>query len=115
MELKKLKILVIQTLKENEAVRGNDDLLYLEIIKKIHPYWDNGRINTNIQNATIGEFFTSRISAGLPSFESVTRCRRKVQEENPALRPCEKVQKAREYKREEIYHWSQLKQQTFEF
>lgn len=114
MELKKLKMLVIQTLKENEAVRGNDDLLYLEIIKKIHPHWNSGRINTDIQNATIGEFFTSRISAGLPSFESVSRCRRKAQEEINGLKPCERIQESRKRQEERFYN-SATKQEEFVF
>lgn len=114
MELKKLKMLVIQTLKENEAVRGNDDLLYLEIIKKIHPYWNNGRITTDIQNASIGEFFTSRISAGLPSFESVSRCRRKLQEQYECLKPCKKVQESRKRQEEKFYNFA-TKQAEFNF
>ena len=114
MELKKLKILVIQTLKENEAVRGNDDVLYLEIIKKIHPYWNNGRITTDIQNASIGEFFTSRISAGLPSFESVSRCRRKAQEEINGLKPCERIQESRKRHEERFYNFA-TKQAEFTF
>jgi len=114
MELKKLKVLVIQTLTENDAVRGNDDLLYLEIIKKIHPHWNNGRINTDIQNASIGEFFTSRISAGLPSFESVSRCRRKAQEEIKGLKPCEKIRESRKRQEERFYNFA-TKQAEFIF
>ena len=115
MEIIKLYDLVKKLLQEKEELRGNDDLLYLTVIKIVHPYWNNGRITTNVENMTIGEFFTCRKTIDIPTFESVTRCRRKVQEENPALRPCERVQKAREYKREEIYHWSKLKQAEFDF
>ena len=114
MEIIKLYDLVKKLLQEKEELRGDDDLLYLAVVQKVHPHWDNGRINTDIKNAPIGEFFTSRKAAKIPTFESVTRCRRKAQEERPDLKPCEKIQEAREYKREEIYHWSQLKQQTFD-
>jgi uncharacterized protein (DUF169 family) len=109
MELKQLKDLVTETLKQGETFRENDDLLYLTICIKL--FSNRG----SITNMTVADFFTNRKKYGLPTFESVSRCRRKAQEENPELRPCEKVQKAREYKREEIYHWSQLKQQTFNF
>jgi hypothetical protein len=109
MELKQLKDLVTETLKQGETFRENDDLLYLTICIKL--FSNRG----SITNMTVTDFFTNRKKYGLPTFESVSRCRRKAQEENPALRPCERVQKAREYKREEIYHWSQLKQQTFDF
>ena len=109
MELNLLKDLVTETLKQGETFRENDDLLYLTICIKL--FSNRG----SITNMTVADFFTNRKKYGLPTFESVSRCRRKAQEENPALRACERVQKAREYKREEIYHWSQLKQQTFEF
>lgn len=115
MEIIKLYDLVKKLLQEKEELRGDDDLLYLTVIRIVHPYWNNGRITTDIENATIGEFFTSRKSVKLPTFESVTRCRRKVQEEKPDLRPCKKVQEARRMKQDEFYKWSQLKQQSFEF
>ena len=115
MEIIKLYSLVKKLLQEKEELRGDDDLLYLSVIRIVHPYWNNGRITTDIENATIGEFFTSRKSAKLPTFESVTRCRRKVQEEIPDLKPCKKIQKARTKREEEFYNWSKLKQAEFNF
>ena len=115
MEIIKLYDLVKKLLQVKEELRGDDDLLYLTVIRIVHPYWNNCRITTNIENATIGEFFTSRKSAKLPTFESVTRCRRKVQEERPDLKPCEMIQKARTRREEEFYNWSKLKQAEFDF
>lgn len=115
MEIIKLYDLVKKLLQEKEELRGDDDLLYLSVIRIVHPYWNNGRITTDIENAAIGEFFTSRKSAKLPTFESVTRCRRKVQEERPDLRPSKKIQEARTRREEEFYNWSKLKQAEFEF
>ena len=115
MEIIKLYDLVKKLLQEKEELRGDDDLLYLAVVQKVHPHWDNGRINTDIKNAPIGEFFTMRKSAKLPTFESVTRCRRKVQEERPDLKPCEKIQEAREEQEEKFYNFSKLKQQAFDF
>lgn len=115
MELNTIKDLVEKLLTENEVLRGDDDLLYLEVLRAEHPYWDNGRITTNIEKISIGEFFAERKKQKLPSFESVRRSRQKVQEERPELKPCKKIQKAREEKRDEYYNWSRLKQQSFDF
>ena len=119
MELKDTKTLVENLLREYPDLRGNDDLLYLEVLKKVHPHWSNARITTDIQNISIGEFFTMRKSAKLPNFESVRRSRAKIMEEHPELKPCEKVQKGREIQREKYYdmatNWKNLKQQGFDF
>ena len=111
MELKQLKDIVIETLKQGETFKENDDELYFAVCVKV-----NSRISDRLlSNMTVGEFFGNRKKYGLPTYESVSRCRRKAQEENPALRPCKKVQEARKIKQDEFYKWSQLKQQTFGF
>lgn len=115
MEIIKLYDLVKKLLQEKEELRGDDDLLYLSVIRIVHPHWNNAHINTDIENAPIGEFFKMRKSAKIPTFESVARCRRKVQEERPDLKPCEKVQEAREKQEEKFYNFSKLKQQAFDF
>ena len=115
MEIIKLYDLVKKLLQEKEELRGNDDLLYLTVIKIVHPYWNNGHITTNVENMTIGEFFTYRKNADIPTFESVSRCRRKVQEEKPDMKPCKKIQEARTKQEEEFYNWSKLKQAEFDF
>lgn len=108
MELKQLKDLVIETLKQGETFRENDDLLYLTICVKL--FSDRG----SITNMTVGEFFTCRKRYGLPTFESVSRCRRKAQEENPALKPREAIQKGREVQQERFYNFA-TKQGEFAF
>lgn len=119
MELKDTKKLVENLLREYPALRGNDDVLYLEVLRKTQPSWNSGRITTNIENMPIGEFFTERKNMKLPSFESVRRSRAKIMKEHPELRPCEKVQKGREIQREKYYdmatNWKDLKQQSFGF
>ena len=111
MELKKIKDLVIETLKQGETFRENDDQLYYAIIVKILPATESGLIG----DMPMRSFFANRKSLGLPTFESVSRCRRKAQEEFPELRPCEKVQAARLKQEEEFYNWSKLKQAEFNF
>lgn len=114
MELKKIKDLVIETLKQGETFRENDDLLYMNVCIKVFSH--NDRCLTTM---TVGDFFTNRKRYGLPSFESVRRSRAKAMEEHPELKPCEKVQKGREIQREKYYdlatNWKNLKQQDFDF
>ena len=112
MELKQLKEIVIETLKQFDFTRGDDDLLYLNVLVKL-----DGKRPTEdlIVDMRLADFFTNRKRYGFPSFESVSRCRRKAQEEHPDLRPCEKIQEARRTKQDEFYKWSQLKQQSFDF
>lgn len=119
MDLKNTKDLVEQLLRDYPALRANDDVLYLEVLRKVHPYWNSGRITTNIENMPIGEFFSERKNMKLPSFESVRRSRAKIMEEHPELKPSEKEQKGREIQREKYYdmatNWKDLKQQDFDF
>ena len=111
MELKQLKEIVIETLKQGETFRENDDELYFAVCVKV-----NSRISDRLlSDMTVGEFFGNRKRYGLPTYESVTRCRRKVQEERPDLKPCEKIQEAREKQEEKFYNFSKLKQQAFDF
>ena len=108
MELKQLKDLVTETLKQGESFRENDDMLYLTICIKL--FSDRG----SITNMTVADFFTNRKKYGLPTYESVSRCRRKAQEENPALRPCEAIQKGREIQQDRFYNFA-TKQGEFSF
>lgn len=111
MELKQLKEIVIETLKQGETFKENDDELYFAVCVKV-----NSRISDRLlSDMTVGEFFGNRKRYGLPTYESVSRCRRKAQEEHLELRPCKKVQEARRTKQDEFYKWSQLKQQSFDF
>ena len=113
MELKDTKTLVENLLREYPALRGNDDVLYLEVLRKVHPYWNNGRITTNIENMPIGEFFAERRNLKLPSYEGVRRSRAKVMAEHPDLKPSEKIQKARKAQEEVYYNFT--KQQNLSF
>ena len=103
MELKQLKDIVIETLKQFDFTRGDDDLLYLNVLIKL-----DAKIPTEnlIVDMRLADFFTYRKRYGFPSFESVSRCRRKAQEENPALRPCEAIQKGREIQQERFYNFA---------
>lgn len=114
MEIKDTKAFVEYLLREYPALRESDDELYLEVLRRVHPSWNNGRITTNIENMPIGEFFSERKNMKLPSFESVRRSRAKIMEEHPELKPCEAVQKGREEQRERFYKMA-TKQGEFAF
>ena len=106
MELKKLSEIIKTLLLKSENCRSSDDFLYCEVIKNIYP---------NILNLTAEQFFYKRKNYKIPSFESVSRCRRKLQEEHPELRLPKKVQEARQIQEEKFYNFAKLKQQAFEF
>lgn len=110
MELKQLKEIVIETLKQGETFRENDDQLYLAVCIKIFSKKDL----RNISEMSVGEFFTCRKRYGLPTYESVSRCRRKAQEEHPELRPAERVQESRKRQEEKFYNFA-TKQAEFNF
>lgn len=95
MKLKSIKKLVAETLKANEVTRGNDDILYLEIIKTV--------MGEDYRLMTIGDFFQNRKLIGVPNFESVRRCRQKVQAENPSVRPNREIAEGRRKSEEEYY------------
>ena len=106
MELNKIKDLVIKLLKEKEILRGSDDLLYLEVLKLNR---------ADVEKMTVWEFFKYRKNWELPSFETVSRCRRKAQEEHPELRPNIVIQEMRKKEEKKFYDFSKLKQQAFDF
>lgn len=112
MELKQLKDIVIETLKQFDFTRGDDDLLYLNVLIKL-----DAKIPTEnlIVDMRLADFFTYRKRYGFPSFESVSRCRRKAQEEHPELRPNIVIQEMRKKEEEKFYDFSKLKQQSFDF
>ena len=111
MELKQLKEIVIETLKQFDFTRGDDDLLYLNVLIKL-----DAKIPTEnlIVDMRLADFFTYRKRYGFPSFESVSRCRRKAQEEHPELRPAERVQENRKRQEERFYNFA-TKQAEFNF
>lgn len=72
---KNLKPIVKRILLDNEEAREDDFVLIGEIIA----YFGGADL-------TISDVAYHHFEYGLPSFESVTRCRRKIQNECPELR-----------------------------
>lgn len=90
--LKRLEEIVEEILRNDQLAREDDCYLILQVISKIYPYEIGKRFETVMFNAK---------NKGI-SFESITRCRRKLQERNPELRDEETVKKRNEKQKEYI-------------
>lgn len=77
-EIKRIKPLVKELLKEFPLTRDNDNLLLLKV-------WAE-QDNTLRMDKLFSDFSVGMIAGKYMKFESVSRARRKVQEENPELR-----------------------------
>ena len=86
--------LVEEALINNKACRGDNFILYLEVLKK---YIDI--------NMSLKDIFANHKTLGIPALETITRCRRKLQEKNPELRD-EKVAVIREQEEEDYKNYS---------
>lgn len=75
--MEKLEEMVKKALMKNKSARENDHMLYIEVAYMINP----ALVNINF----VENFMEARRN-GLPNFESVSRARRKIQEQNPELR-----------------------------
>ena len=65
--------------------RNDDNVLIYQYLKEYH----------DIDLISVKDLFLNGRKLGIPSFESITRCRRKIQEHSPYLRCTEKIDKIR--------------------
>ena len=87
----------VQTILTNvPEARANDKLLYFRLVEEMSP---------NTLGMAFGSFLLDRHST-VPSFESVSRCRRKVQELYPDLRADKRVTEIRRSKEEEYKEYA---------
>jgi hypothetical protein len=100
MEFGELQNKVLLVLEKYEEIRSDDFKLYFHVCRSIN------------ENVAIMDRFSyvmlNHKELGFPSFESVTRYRRKVFELHPNLKP-EKVTKFRKEKEEEFREYSKRK------
>ena len=87
-ELRTIKNIVRSILEDDAQSRSSDMRLYLKFVERINPSVTEMRFGFVIENLK---------EIGLPSFESIGRVRRKLQEENPELRANEVVTDARRH------------------
>lgn len=94
-QLKQLEETVKEILENDELSRRDDCYLILRVISKLYPNEIGKRFETVMFGAK---------NKGI-SFESITRCRRKLQEKNPYLKD-EETANARKKKQKEYVRYS---------
>lgn len=100
-EQRKLKVIVENILRADPSTRNDNDRLVMAVYIQIA--YEKGIM---IQNHSFTTVISCRKSWGLPSYESVTRCRRKLQEADPSLRSDDNVEAMREVREEEYREWA---------
>lgn len=78
--------LVLDALLTNPKARDDNFVLYNEVLSHY----------INIRSMPIGEVFEKHKELGIPSLETITRCRRKIQERDHSLASSLRAKEARE-------------------
>lgn len=78
MKLRNLTELVRTIMEQQPETRSSDNLLYIEVLKRC--------TSQNVLNMPVWAFYQNLREWQLPSIETVGRCRRKAQQENPHLK-----------------------------
>lgn len=95
--LKDLEKKVKLILKKNPNARGDDDLLYLDVLDEL---------NIDLTNLTAESFLLNYRKMGIPTIETVGRCRRKVQEKDKTLKPTPDIKLKRKQMENSFYNYS---------
>lgn len=98
-ELKTTTMLVKQVLEEVPAARNSDMVLYIEVVKKI---------NQSLIFKPLIEVLTNIREYGLPTPETTSRCRRKLQAESDELKATGAVQEYRSELEEDFREWARM-------
>ena len=70
MKIKKYESIVLDILQFNELARSSDFVLYGAVLR---------RLGVDLKNTTLFEFLSTAERNKMPSFETITRCRRHIQ------------------------------------
>lgn len=97
MKIKQVQEMVEVALMVDPATRDDDCVLYAAVCIRINPLAVATELGTALRNHE---------RYGLPSFESVTRARRKVQSNHPELRPSPNASNARYKRWKEVREWA---------
>ena len=95
-KLKDLEKRVRKILEKNPKTRGDDDLLYNYVLKEM-------KVDLNI---TAKDFLLSYRKMGIPTIETVGRCRRKVQSKDETLKPTPDIVLNRKKLEKSFYNYS---------
>ena len=96
-KLKDLEKKVRKILRENPSTRGDDDLLYLDVL-------DDMKIN--LTDFTAQSFLLNYRKMGIPTIETVGRCRRKIQAKDETLKPTPDIVLKRRQTERSFYNYS---------
>ena len=96
-ELRNTTKMVKYVLEKEPRTRNSDNLLWLEVIKLV---------NHGVLRKPMSEVLQNLNVYGLPSIETVGRCRRKLQAEHPELRAKQAVQECRADMEAEFMEWA---------
>ncbi len=97
MRIKLIESRVKQILEDEPNTRGDDYVLYGRYISKYH----NSLVSINLVDA-----LTNHIELGMPSFETVTRVRRRLQADTLSLRPTESTRLKRKSQEENFIDYA---------
>jgi hypothetical protein len=81
-KLKDLEKRVKKILKEKPSTRGDDDLLYNYVLAEL-------KVDTS--QFSVESFLLNYRKMGIPTIETVGRCRRKIQEKDESLKPTPEI------------------------
>lgn len=79
------------------VTRDSDELLYLKVCEHYNP---------SVLDKSFKQVFANRLFNGIPSFETVRRCRTKVQAEHEELHSTLEVHQKRQKARKEFIAWA---------
>ena len=103
MKLKNLESMVLEIMQRYEATRSDDFVLIYAVYREIAV---SKEIVFNIAiTDSFSDMMMNHKKYGFPSFESVTRTRRKIFETHPELKP-KKITKERKKEEEEYKEYS---------
>ena len=95
--IEKTERYVERALRQRPKTRDDDNLLYLDVLTQIDP----ALVNVNFKST----FITAR-KLKLPAYETISRCRRKLQEKYPELQETIEMQNAREKQQMDMFAYA---------
>lgn len=95
-EYKNITQTVYDTMYQSREARNDDAVLYVLVCESLNP----SAVNKSLRDVMLNRKFY-----GLPSFDSVSRVRRKIQQDNEELRSTRAVAKRRAEKYEKVKAW----------
>lgn len=95
--IEKTEKYVENALRNRPKTREDDNLLYIDVIRQIDPALVNVNFLMTFENARAKK---------LPAYETISRCRRKLQEKYPELEETLEVKSQREEQQMNMFEYS---------